>query len=409
MSGVQTTLVQQTINDMSQAISIFSRPSSLGELPLVLIPSRGCCSWWMVIPDGCHIIMHYFGKDVEGYQPGLHILPPWYRIAYLVSKQATAYNAPVKNCPTKDNVMVQVDLTLVFTIVNARDFVYLLGAVKFNDLLRAAAEESIRGLVRSVTHDKAYELRGSRASAFIKSLNDKFEKFGINFSDATITNVSLPQDLAQTLETETTYDSKQKEELKSHQYELKLLNDQADLQLKELRAKNEREVQDETAKKERALIKRAQAEIEAQKQKEIQIIKAESEAAVLKYKAESEYINAKIEGEKEAALLILKAEGDSQAGKIRADQQAQVEEKRSAADLIAAQNRAKALEVEADAEAKAASQLREKREYEIAMKRLEVMEKLAQNTKLVISGQNGDKISSEIIQALAQQLQSIQS
>lgn len=63
-------------------------------------------------------------------------------------------------------------------------------------------------------------------------MNEKFESFGVVFSDATITNVMLPQDLAQTLEQETTYDSKQKEELKSHQYELKLLNDQADLQLK---------------------------------------------------------------------------------------------------------------------------------------------------------------------------------
>lgn len=55
--------------------------------------------------------------------------------------------------------MVQVDLTLVFTIVQAGKFVYSIGAIKFNDLLRAAAEESIRGLVRGVSHDKVYELR----------------------------------------------------------------------------------------------------------------------------------------------------------------------------------------------------------------------------------------------------------
>lgn len=56
----------------------------------------------MIIPDGCHIIMRmiiffcqhlykldYFGQDVGEYKPGFHILPPWYKVAFLVSKQAT--------------------------------------------------------------------------------------------------------------------------------------------------------------------------------------------------------------------------------------------------------------------------------------------------------------------------------
>ena len=149
------------------------------SLPLVLVPHRTSCSWYMVIPDGVHVIMHRFGKDMGPQIPGFRILPPWYKVAFLVSKQSCAYNAPVMNCPTRDNVMVQVDLTLVFRITDANDFVYKLGALKFNSLLRSAAEESIRGLVRGVTHDKVYELRGSRASEFIGNLNEKFKRFGI--------------------------------------------------------------------------------------------------------------------------------------------------------------------------------------------------------------------------------------
>jgi regulator of protease activity HflC (stomatin/prohibitin superfamily) len=272
--------------------------------------------------------------------------------------------------------MVQVDLAIIFRITDASKFVYDLGALKFDELLAAATEESIRGLVRGTPHDRIYELRGSKASKFLGELNKKFDKFGVTFSDATITAVSLPAELAQTLEKETTFDSKQKEEEKSHQYQLKVLNDEADLKMKQLKAKNERFAQDEMAKKERALIQKGQREIEAQRQKQLAIIKAEEDASVMKYKAETEVINSRIKCEKEASLMILQAEGEAQAAKIKADQEAATEETRSKAEVIAAENRAKALIVEAEAEAKAASQLKDKRAHDLALNRMKGKSKI---------------------------------
>lgn len=59
--------------------------------------------------------------------------------------------------------MVNVDLSLTFKIgpdtEAARKFVYRLGAHRFDELLSAEAEEAIRGLVYSVTHDKVNDLR----------------------------------------------------------------------------------------------------------------------------------------------------------------------------------------------------------------------------------------------------------
>ena len=55
-------------------------------------------------------------------------------------------------------LQVNVDLSLTFRIGPdidaARNFVYRLGAHRFDELLSAETEESIRGLVYSVTHDK---------------------------------------------------------------------------------------------------------------------------------------------------------------------------------------------------------------------------------------------------------------
>lgn len=74
-------------------------------------------------------------------------------VAYIVTQQSCTYNAPVKSCPTKDNVMVDCELTIVFSIgpspEDVKAFVYNLGAVKFNDFLSAEIEEAIRQLVRA--------------------------------------------------------------------------------------------------------------------------------------------------------------------------------------------------------------------------------------------------------------------
>eukprot|EP00818_Percolomonas_sp_WS_P006330 CAMPEP_0117441544 /NCGR_PEP_ID=MMETSP0759-20121206/3689_1 /TAXON_ID=63605 /ORGANISM="Percolomonas cosmopolitus, Strain WS" /LENGTH=393 /DNA_ID=CAMNT_0005233401 /DNA_START=213 /DNA_END=1394 /DNA_ORIENTATION=+ len=383
---------------MADAVSIFSKKTHDGRLPLVLIPqNRSILSLFMKIPDGVHVVMHKFGKFVPNVTPGLKVLPPWFRVAYLVSKQSNAYNSPIAHCPTSDNVETQVDLTLVFRIQDARKFVEHLGALKFDELLKAAIEESTRSLVRSTSHDKVYELRGSRASTFLEELNSKFnDKFGVVFTDATITNVLLPGELATTLQTETTFDSKQKEETKSHQFQLKVLNDKADLAMKTLKAQNDRLAQNEIARKERALIQKEQQEIEAQRQKQLAIIKAEEDAATRKYKAETEFNNAKLQGEKEASEIILRAEGESQATKIQADEYSETQQTRSKAEAKAAESKARALLIEAEAEKAAAAHLKSRREFELQMKRLDVLKKMARSGRVIISGQEGDKF----IQAL---------
>lgn len=392
----QTILVQKTIRNMAKAQDMFGAKNSDGTLPLVLIPKRPLLQFWVTIPDSVHVIMQKWGQNMPKPKPGLQLIAPWTRVAYIVSNQGNAYNAPVKNCPTKDNVMVTVDLTVVFRIQDPERFVYDLGALQFDGLLQAATEESIRGLVRSTTHDRVYELRSSGASDFLDRLNQKFESFGVHFSDATITNVILPPELASTLQNETTYDSKQKEEIKSHQYQIKLMNDDADLQMKELKAQNHRLAQDEIAKKARTLIHKQQQEIEAQRKKQLAIIKAEEEAATRKYNAQSELANAKIQGEKEAAEIILKAEGEAEAQRIAIDQYAEVELTRSKARLAASTNQAKALEVEAEIEERAATQLKEKRAHEIALKKMDALKGMARSGKIIISGENGDRFINEI-------------
>ena len=309
----------------------------------------------MTIPSGVFALMTKHGRYIGIYEAGRHFLPPWYKISYMVTRQSTAYNAPVKNCPTRDNVMVKVDLLLVFHVEEPEAFVYKLGAEKFGDLLGSSAEEAIRGLVRGTTHEKAYELRGKGAGEMIQALNEQFQPFGVVFTSATITNVVLPEELAEALENQTVYESKKQEQVKHQEYELKVLNDREALAREELNKKNERLAADEEAKRDRQKIMKETMEIEAQKKKRI----------------------SEIEAEEKASVLALQAEGE----------------------LEAAQKQADSIRIRADAEADAARKIASQRAFELESKRLDLLRGLAANERLIISGNNGDNLIAQITAA----------
>lgn len=99
-------------------------------------------------------------------------------------------------------------------------------------------------------------------------------------------------------------------------------------------------------------------------------------------------------------MIVLRAEGECQAAKIKADQYAETEMTRSKAEVVASTNKAKALEVEAEAEEKAAQQLKEKRDHDLALRKLEVLRQMALNGKIVISGENGDRFIKELTSSI---------
>jgi len=179
--------------------------------------------------------------------------------------------------------MVKVDITLVFRIDKPQDFVYRLGATKFDDMLQGVAEEAIRSMVRSYDHTSIYELRGSTTREHLLDvLNKKFKTFGIIFTDASITSVELPPDLATTLQKATTYDAQMREQIRKQEFALKVLNDNNDLELNSLNLKNDRLEAEQNSRKDRIVIDLDKQKYEAEQTKNLTIIGAHQNATVLK-------------------------------------------------------------------------------------------------------------------------------
>jgi len=90
--------------------------------------------------------------------------------------------------------------------------------------------------------------------------------------------------------------------------------------------------------------------------------------------------------------------------RIAATQECQTMIFESQQRVEAAKNLAEALIVEGESEGNAAKSLKAKREYELGMAKAEVMEGIARKGRIVISGEQGDKLIGSVISS--QELQS---
>ena len=384
-------------SNLTRAAGEFGQIAPNGAIPIVLCPRRRKFGLFITIPTGVTAILASSGADKGEVPPGTHFAPPWVNCVYMVPNQACTYNYDVVACPTQDNVMVQVDITLVFRITNARQFCFTLGAQKFDDMLKAVCEEAIRTKVRGVNHKVVYELRGSASDELLTVMNKAFGNFGVIFVNSTITNVLLPKDVASALERITQLNQKIKEHKKSHEFEVKRLNDEHDLSLQELTLQNERMIAELEAEKQRLVIDMETKKSEMEKQKELAIIKAHEERTVGLKAVNALLVNEKINAETRKEQIVQEAQAAANKRILEAEHWSENKIIQSEAELIEAQNRAKVLLLEGEAEAVASDCMKEAREFDLKQRATAAFQKLASKGKIIINGKDGGSIVSELV------------
>eukprot|EP00418_Pyrodinium_bahamense_P082320 CAMPEP_0179057102 /NCGR_PEP_ID=MMETSP0796-20121207/24157_1 /TAXON_ID=73915 /ORGANISM="Pyrodinium bahamense, Strain pbaha01" /LENGTH=417 /DNA_ID=CAMNT_0020753803 /DNA_START=30 /DNA_END=1283 /DNA_ORIENTATION=+ len=385
--------IQKSVRSIADAISEFSAKNDRGEVPLVLIPAhRDSTNWWMTIPTGCYCLMQRFGKDVGIAPPGGSITPPFYRIAYIVSSQSCTYNAPVKECPTKDNVRVEIDVVLVFNIRSPQDFVYKLGAVRFDQLLSGAVDEAIRVLVRNQSHGTVRMLRGSRSEALLTTLNKKFNDAGVTFSNCTVTRVILPAELETSLERTTELRKAMEKAKREHEYQLGEIQRKCDMDLEELNRKNEQTIVMEQGRKKRAELNHEQLSVKAAELTSTALIEAEQKFQVKKMQVTAELERTKVEVEQKRLETISRAEADAEARRVQADIAYEKALMTAQAEKERLEGEGEAIKLDAKAEAEATQHLMHKRRHELDMREKDVIMKLASKSDYNLIGTPGDTL-----------------
>jgi len=404
---MKTNITQVNIGRARDAQGIFNKPAG-NDIPVVLVPAdRYICSCTYTVPSGVSCISQRFGKDCDPVingvmqltEPGFHCKPAFTQVKYCVTKQACTYEAPVKCCPTVDNVMVDVELTLVFQIGPepefVRNFVYKLGAVRFNEFLAGEIDEGMRQLVRGEKLENVLELRGSSQAGVrrvLQTLNEKFNPFGVRFLRAAIKEVKLGRKLEKLMEETTNFRTKIKDIEKEHEVEMKQVRYDYEQKRAELDRDYDRRLQDIENDMTVALIDRKKMKISAESKKEVHITKAEENRSVARQKAQADLDVSTMQGKQTNEALLAKVYAKSESDKIAAQRDCKVRVAESEALVQVAQNNAQALRTEATAEGNAAASLKTVREWELQMAKLEVSEMMARKSKIVIAGKNGDRL-----------------
>jgi regulator of protease activity HflC (stomatin/prohibitin superfamily) len=295
--------------------------------------------------------------------------------------------------------------------------------------MSAETEESIRGLVYSVTHDRVNDLREEFAVGMLSTLNSKVNMYGVQIMNVKITDVKLPPDLQDRLEKTTAFKTKMSEQEKIHENRVRVLEDEATRSIETIRKSNARKLQEITADRKRYEIERREMEETARGRARVEEIKAMTEADVALKKSLGCETVEKVKARQDAEALMKKTHIICQTMKIEAEQKVTVDIKNSEAELAVAESRAvrvvcafilhsnilflatcayfcfdvalsfqAAMIVRAEAESDGAEALKEKRRYELEWQRLKVLETIASSkSKKFITGKKGDAILNELI------------
>eukprot|EP00808_Paulinella_micropora_P004003 g13856.t1 len=403
----KTTLYQRRIRSCDEAPSAFARVDA-NRVPLVLLPDdRHPCSLFFMVPSGMYTVKHVFGKPAPTFaKEGKNYALSCCRVAYCVSRQACTYSAPVRQCPTFDNVMIDITIKVIFQIGDrpeeVQKFVYYLGASRFDEFLYVSVQEAVRTMIRASYCTEARSLFGSDhpgVKATLEGLNHTFNRFGVHFLSAAITDVYFSNpELAETLQEVTAFQSKVTEHSEAHVYREVTCAYMRDRSLLAIGSIHERAVMD---------AKHAQKCLQAQRKIIMEDLERERQVKLIETQSTAEMLL--IQKQMEADIAVQNATEEMQAALKDAEDWSKVtltsQEGTNAAlkaetEAYVAQHLAQAKETMAEAENKARKLLRQQREHELELRRNATLSALAQDKQVVVSGRHGEKLLDALVHGL---------
>lgn len=365
--------------------------------PIVLVPkhqvSRICCApmCWISIPHGFSAIVTRWGKDVEGaeedgtWSDGFHWFCPCNRVARLVSRQYMIFDTPVRDCKTKDNITVNIDVLIVFKVTEARTFVYGIGPEKLDDLLRASQEEVLRQMAGDIEVKDIYDLFGTeKTKGYVESMNASFKEHGVEILSFTVRDVRIPDPMAKDFEDRTLYESKTIEaEMKQQSDTLNLNNEEELSKTKEV-CDNSRMAAEAVHVTRKAEITKDVREVGAQMEKKIGMAAAEREAQIADLETNNSLECAKISTEQMLIEKDTSLEIKAKTGKKSAEAEANEKNRESDGLVEAAKMISQGKQAQAAAERAAASAFAARRAQEQEIAKLMILEKLSENDMITV-------------------------
>ncbi|KAE9358838.1 hypothetical protein PF008_g2513 [Phytophthora fragariae] len=467
--GHQTRLLCTETISVDKANRVFGACYN-GNTVIMINPRPSMFRPYIRVPEGMYALVQNQGRDMDYtkdgvtsavWPAGFHWAGPWTQVSHLVTKQFIVFETPIKGCKTLDNVTVRIDMCLIFRIMGdaskgedpklVQRFVYELGPNGLEVQLRAAQDEAVRGLARSVQHTEVYKLRdgtmqenfntgklamlkredsertptevkticedesanpdapqspppGQNTPYFVtedikKNLNAQFNTYGVEITSVAITNVKLPPTFVEQMQSRTTHLSTIKEQNMKQMNDMQMLSYKEEIDTTKLARKMMLMEEEQTGKAKGAEIQKEidmvdtdtrviQNQIAQETKVQCNKIAAEASLAIEHIHADTDRISSEIAFRSDTDIRLVQAEEEA----CKMQLQAEVEELISGGE-------AKAKEIIARAEGAAAKKLEKFRAHQLDMQRLEVLHSLSQNPKTIVTGNASNSLLAEMMVA----------
>lgn len=221
-----------------------------------------------IVPQGSARVIEFLGKYKTTWEAGLHFkIPIIERIAKRISLKEQVADFPPQPVITKDNVTIQIDTVVFFSIFDPKLFTY--GVHDPINALANLTATTVRNIIGSLELDETLTSRDIINAHMLEILDVATDKWGIKINRVELKNIVPPKDIQESMEKQMRAEREKRQTL---------LEAEAHKESAILRAEGDK----------RALVLNAEAKSEA----EITIARGKAESIRLTYEAQAQGLQA---------------------------------------------------------------------------------------------------------------------
>jgi len=194
----------------------------------------------VVVPEGSRAILLRGGKFLKTIGAGRHFLSPAIIVTRLVTVREIPFSATAIGQPSSDDVRIDIDVLLTFTITVPEKFVFAISAPDFDQVCLASCLESARAMVRSKTAEELLDLSDADYNAPRENVGAALAPYGVVIQRWLVTSVRPPVDFMATREARRILASRRAEQAERYALDQQLQHDSDELEAVRLQRLQER-------------------------------------------------------------------------------------------------------------------------------------------------------------------------
>ena len=157
------------------------------------------CAGIKIVPQTHEYVIEFLGKYQTTWKAGLHFkIPILQKIVKQITLKEQVLDSPPQPVITKDNVTMQIDTVIYYSIYNAKLYAY--GAVNPISALANLAATTLRNLVGELELDGTLTSRDTINAKMTEILDEATDKWGIKVNRVELKNIIPPAEIQNAME-----------------------------------------------------------------------------------------------------------------------------------------------------------------------------------------------------------------